>query len=55
MALFLSQIEPKIKRELYRRVNMASHNANNSNTKILDPVKMDADRHWYHRFCFYWA
>ena len=49
MALFLSQIEPKIKRELYRRVNMASHNANDSNTKILDPVKMDADRHWYHR------
>ena len=49
MSLFLSQIEPKIKRELYRRINMSSHGFNNSSKKILDSVKMDNDRHWYSR------
>ena len=49
MSLFLSQIEPDIKRELYRRVNMSSHGFDGSNTKILDPVRMDVDRHWYSR------
>jgi hypothetical protein len=49
MSLFLSQIEPKIKRELYRRINMSSHGFNNSSKKILDSVKMDKDRHWYSR------
>ena len=49
MALFLSQIEPNIKRELYRRVNMSSHGFKDSSVKILDPIKMDADRHWYSR------
>jgi hypothetical protein len=49
MSLFLSQIEPGIKRELYRRVNMSSHGFRDSTVKILDPIKLDADRHWYSR------
>jgi len=49
MSLFLSQIEPEIKRELYRRINLSSHGFQDSTIKILEPIRMDADRHWYSR------
>ncbi len=51
MALFLSQIEKPIKKELYRRINLSSHGYERTTTpgNILDPVKMDESRHWFSR------
>ena len=49
MSLFLSQIEPKIKHELYRRIALSSHGYEAVQGKILDSVKSDSDRHWYSR------
>ena len=49
MSLFLSQIEPEIKHELYRRINLSSHGYEAVQGKILDPIKSDSDRHWYSR------
>tara|TARA_Y100000034_G_scaffold94736_1_gene114863 strand:- start:580 stop:4389 length:3810 start_codon:yes stop_codon:yes gene_type:complete len=51
MALFLSQIEKPIKKELYRRINLSSHGYERTATpgNILDPVKMDESRHWFSR------
>ena len=42
MALFLSQIEKPIKKELYRRINLSSHGYERTATpgNILDPVKI---------------
>ncbi len=49
MSLFLSQIEPEIKHELYRRIGLSSHGYEAVQGKILDPIKSDSDRHWYSR------
>ena len=49
MALFLSQIEPAIKHELYRRINLSSHGYSATAANVLDMVKTDESRHWYSR------
>ena len=49
MALFLSQIEPVIKHELYRRINLSSHGYSATAANVLDMVKTDESRHWYSR------
>ena len=47
MSLFLSQIEPEIKRELYRRIDISSFDHPSTRANITEPVKADISRHWY--------
>ena len=47
MSLFLSQIEPDIKRELYRRIDISSFDHPSTHANITEPVKADISRHWY--------